>query len=102
MGLEPGRCEFVMPVLTAAYSDREDDGMVQKTLQAIMNNQIRVLQEKGLYISYKYLNYADKSQDPPIFFPLCMQLNSSYIVLFDAHPSFKPQYLLALHLRVSK
>ncbi|KAF5660340.1 FAD binding domain-containing protein [Fusarium denticulatum] len=64
LGLEPGGCEFVMAVLTAAYSDREDDGMVQKTVQAIMNNHIHVLQEKGLYISYKYLNYADKSQDP--------------------------------------
>ncbi|KAF5543821.1 FAD binding domain-containing protein [Fusarium mexicanum] len=64
LGPEPGGHEFVMAVLTTACSDREDDGKVQKALQVIMNNQIRVLQDEGLYISFKYFNYADKSQGP--------------------------------------
>ncbi|KAF5008182.1 hypothetical protein FDECE_5515 [Fusarium decemcellulare] len=64
LGLGPGGKDLVMAVLTAAYSDREDNVRVQRVLQLVMDNQIRVTQQKGLYIPYKYLNYADKSQDP--------------------------------------
>ena len=53
-----------MSVITAVYANAADDAIVQKNLQAIVSKHENILHSKGLYIPYKYLNYADKSQDP--------------------------------------
>jgi hypothetical protein len=64
LGLEPGRRDQVLTVLTAAYTFAEDDENVQTGMERIIATLEGILQERGLYMPYKYLNYADKSQDP--------------------------------------
>ncbi|PGH21389.1 hypothetical protein AJ80_03306 [Polytolypa hystricis UAMH7299] len=63
-GLEPGRKDIVISVLTAAYANAADDDIVEERLHAIVDKHVAILEREGLYIPYKYLNYADKSQDP--------------------------------------
>lgn len=53
-----------MSVITAAYANAADDGVVQKYLKAITKKHENILRSKGLYLPFKYLNYADLSQDP--------------------------------------
>lgn len=53
-----------MSVITAVYANAADDEVIQKWLQAIVGKHESMLRSKGLYIPFKYLNYADKSQDP--------------------------------------
>ena len=55
---------MVMSVITAAYADAADDDVAQKGIQAIVDKHEQILRREGLSIPFKYLNYADKSQDP--------------------------------------
>lgn len=55
---------MVMSVITAAYANAADDDVVQKYLREITNRHENILRSKGLYLPFKYLNYADISQDP--------------------------------------
>ena len=64
LGLEAGRRDEVVSVITAAYTNHEDDEEVQKGMEEIIAKQGGMLKEKGLYSPYQYLNYADISQDP--------------------------------------
>ncbi len=53
-----------MSVVTASFTNKADDDTVQRGMQAIVDQHEDILRRKGLYIPYRYLNYADKSQDP--------------------------------------
>lgn len=64
LGLPPGEKDLVLSVLTAAYANADDDDTVQKAMEAIIEKHEEITRQKGLYIPFKYLNYADKSQDP--------------------------------------
>ena len=64
MGLTPGESDVVISVLTVAYTNAADDAVVQKGIQAIVDKHEGILRREGLYIPFKYLNYADISQDP--------------------------------------
>lgn len=64
LGLPPGEKDLVLSVLTAAYANADDDDVVQRGMQAIVDEHNRLTREKGLFIPFQYLNYADKSQDP--------------------------------------
>ncbi|KAL8923180.1 MAG: hypothetical protein Q9208_004743 [Pyrenodesmia sp. 3 TL-2023] len=63
-GLTPGQTDVAMSVITAAYANAADDGTVQRYLKAITKKHENILRNKGLYLPFKYLNYADLSQDP--------------------------------------
>jgi len=64
LGLPAGQKDLVMSVLTAAYAREEDDDVVQRGMQAIVDKHNAVTRTRGLHIPFQYLNYADKSQDP--------------------------------------
>ncbi|KAF2103683.1 FAD-binding domain-containing protein [Rhizodiscina lignyota] len=64
LGLPAGETDFVVTVLTAAYANAADDDTVQKGMEDIVVKQEDLCRQKGLYIPYQYLNYADRSQDP--------------------------------------
>lgn len=64
LGLVPGETDLVLSVLTAAYANEDDDEIVQKGMQAIVDKHNDISRQKGLFIPFQYLNYADKSQDP--------------------------------------
>lgn len=64
LGLEAGRKDEVVSVLTAAYTYRDDDERVQTVMEELIATHERLLKDRGLYISYQYLNYADIYQDP--------------------------------------
>lgn len=64
LGLEAGRKDEVVSVITAAYTYREDDEAVQTGMEDIIAKHEASLKERGLYIPYQYLNYADRSQHP--------------------------------------
>ena len=64
LGLVPGEKDVVMGLLTAAYTNSADDDVVMENVKAIVKKQEDTLQEEGLLLDFKYLNYADKSQDP--------------------------------------
>lgn len=64
LGLKPHQQDEVMSVLTASYSNKADDTVVQAGMQKIVDAHVNILKKKGLYLPFQYLNYADKSQDP--------------------------------------
>lgn len=64
LGLEPGEKDEVVSVLTAAYTNREDDEAVQAGMQSIINAHKAILEERGLLMPFQYLNYADVTEDP--------------------------------------
>lgn len=64
LGLEPGRKDEVLAVITSAYTSKEDDEVVQKGMEAISAAHEASLKKRGLYIPFQYLNYADIYQDP--------------------------------------
>ncbi|KAH9226154.1 hypothetical protein K456DRAFT_1933883 [Colletotrichum gloeosporioides 23] len=64
LGLTPGAKDEVMSVLTAAYTKRADDEVVLTGMQSIIYAHKDMLQQRGLLISFQYLNYADITQDP--------------------------------------
>lgn len=63
LGLKPGDTSTVMSVITAAYTNPADDAVVRQRLAAIVDKHERLLRKQRLYIDFKYLNYADISQD---------------------------------------
>lgn len=64
LGLPPGKTDSVISVITAAYENACDDDFVLDHLQDMVDTHVGILRRKGLYLPFKYLNYADKSQDP--------------------------------------
>jgi hypothetical protein len=64
LGLPPGGEDVVMSVITVSYSKKSDDDTVRGGLQAIIIKHEEILRREGVYIGWKYLNYADKLQDP--------------------------------------
>ncbi|KAL2132715.1 hypothetical protein VTI74DRAFT_3453 [Chaetomium olivicolor] len=64
LGLPPGGEDLVMSVITVSYSERTDDEVVREGLRAIVDKHEDILRRQGVYIPWKYLNYADKLQDP--------------------------------------
>jgi hypothetical protein len=47
-----------------AYNNAADDSEALKGLQNIVDQHVALLQKAKLYLPFKYLNYADVSQDP--------------------------------------
>jgi len=64
LGLPPGGEDIVMSVITVSYSDKASDGVVRERLQVIVKTHEDILRKHEVYIPWKYLNYADKLQDP--------------------------------------
>jgi hypothetical protein len=64
LGLPPGGEDLVMSVITVSYSESADDEVVREGLAAIIHKHEDILRREEVYIPWKYLNYADKLQDP--------------------------------------
>ncbi|KAI4237076.1 MAG: hypothetical protein LQ349_002123 [Xanthoria aureola] len=63
MGLEANQHDVVMCIVTAAWTNPADDARVQQLVTSIVDKHERVVRKQRLYIPFKYLNYADISQD---------------------------------------
>lgn len=64
LGVPANARDLGMWVLTGLWNKASDDKKVVNTVQTIQEKSERVLQKKRLLIRFKYLNYADVSQDP--------------------------------------
>ncbi|KAL4738957.1 FAD-binding domain-containing protein [Aspergillus similis] len=64
LGQAAGETDVVIGLVTVAFDNASDQERALDGLRSIVNSHIRVLRNAGLYIPFKYLNYADKSQDP--------------------------------------
>jgi hypothetical protein len=64
LGLPPGGEDVVMSVITVAYSRKADDEVVRQRVTDMIKTHEGILHEAGVYLPWKYLNYADYTQDP--------------------------------------
>ncbi|KAK3988689.1 hypothetical protein QBC44DRAFT_243013 [Cladorrhinum sp. PSN332] len=64
LGLAPNQKDLVLAVVGAAWDEKKDDETVNKAIRAIVSQQEKVLQQQKLWIPFKYLNYADVSENP--------------------------------------
>ncbi|ORY18401.1 hypothetical protein BCR34DRAFT_529255 [Clohesyomyces aquaticus] len=64
LGVPPNAKDLGMWVLTGLWNKAADDDTVTKALTTILQKSERVLLEKNLSIGFKYLNYADVTQNP--------------------------------------
>lgn len=62
-GLTPGKTDYVIVDMTAAYSNESDDALVEKEMNDIVDKQKALLKSGGYLIDFVYLNYADISQN---------------------------------------
>lgn len=63
-GLTPGKTDYVIVDMTAAYADESDDALVEAAMNDIVDRQKALLASGGHLVDFVYLNYADVSQDP--------------------------------------
>ncbi|KAL2017451.1 hypothetical protein VTK56DRAFT_2107 [Thermocarpiscus australiensis] len=61
-GLEGGRTDYVMMLMTAAYANAADDERVRAGVTDIVRAQRGLLSRKGYLLKFIYANYADKTQ----------------------------------------
>ncbi|MCJ1286798.1 hypothetical protein MMC26_006144 [Xylographa opegraphella] len=64
LGLPVLDTNLVLMVFTGAWANVADDSTVTNAMQFIVSHQEAVLQRAGLLIGFKYLNYADVTQNP--------------------------------------
>ncbi|RFU80154.1 oxidoreductase, fad-binding [Trichoderma arundinaceum] len=62
-GLTPGKTDYVLIDMTAAYDNAADDALVEGTINTIVKKQRSMLKSRGYLIDFIYLNYADISQN---------------------------------------
>ena len=63
LGLDADATNIVMATVTAGYPNAADDAKVQPAISSLVGQMEKMLQGKGVYLPFKYLNYADVSQD---------------------------------------
>ncbi|KAL4746124.1 hypothetical protein BDW72DRAFT_210713 [Aspergillus terricola var. indicus] len=63
LGLNANERDMVLATLTVLYDHAADDSVVLGELNNIVTAQTELLKQAGLYSEFKYLNYADISQD---------------------------------------
>lgn len=61
-GLDAGRTDYAMMLMTAAYANAADDERVRVGITNIVRAQRGLLRRKGYLIDFVYPNYADKSE----------------------------------------
>ncbi|KAM7194542.1 hypothetical protein V8F20_007898 [Naviculisporaceae sp. PSN 640] len=61
-GLQAGRTDYAMMLMTAAYANAADDAVVREGVNGIVQAMKALLRTKGYLIDFVYANYADKSQ----------------------------------------
>ena len=64
MGLAANDKSLAMWVLTGLWNKATDDAAVNEALQSIVDQSEALLRQQGLSIPFKYLNYADVTQNP--------------------------------------
>ena len=62
LGLEAGRTDYAMMLMTAAYANAADDERVRAGVTDIVRAQRGLLHRKGYLLEFVYANYADKTQ----------------------------------------
>lgn len=60
--LTPGKTDYVIVDMTAAYSNESDDALVETAMNGIVDKQKALLASGGYLVDFVYLNYADVSQ----------------------------------------
>lgn len=60
--LTPGKTDYVIVDMTAAYSNESDDALVETAMNDIVDKQKALLAAGGYLVDFVYLNYADVSQ----------------------------------------
>ena len=61
-GLDAGRTDYVMMLMTAAYANAADDDRVRDGILSIVRDQRGLLRRNRYLIDFVYANYADKTQ----------------------------------------
>lgn len=52
-----------MATVTATYSNERDQRTVLRGIRTMVDKHEKVLKARGVYLPFKYINYADESQD---------------------------------------
>ena len=63
LGLDPSDPPLVLYLLTATWNNAADDNLAQTTAKQVIDDVETTAEQKGLYSAYKYLNYADGTQN---------------------------------------
>lgn len=64
LGLPANGRDISLWVFTGAWNNAADDEAVITTMQSITDQSEAALKKQGLLLPYKYLNYADVTQNP--------------------------------------
>ncbi|KAL6856710.1 hypothetical protein J3F83DRAFT_375249 [Trichoderma novae-zelandiae] len=62
-GLKPGKTDYVLIDMTAAYNNASDDALVESVINDIVKKQRALLTSSKYLVDFIYLNYADISQN---------------------------------------
>ncbi|PTB64859.1 FAD-binding domain-containing protein [Trichoderma citrinoviride] len=62
-GLTPGKTDYVLIDMTAAYDNASDDALVESVINDIVKQQRALLKSSKYLVDFIYLNYADISQN---------------------------------------
>ncbi|KAI4131250.1 MAG: hypothetical protein LQ338_001344 [Usnochroma carphineum] len=63
LGLDPAQGPLVNCLLTGTWNDTADDALATGTAVSLFDVIESAARQRGLYVPYKYLNYADGGQD---------------------------------------
>ncbi|KAF2281160.1 FAD-binding domain-containing protein [Westerdykella ornata] len=64
LGLDPKITDYVMATVTAVYTNERRNGRkVRLAIRNMVDGQEKMLRKKGIYLPFKYVNYADESQE---------------------------------------
>ncbi|KAK1955991.1 FAD-binding domain-containing protein [Colletotrichum sublineola] len=61
-GLEAGKTDYAMMLMTAAYANEADDEKVRVAILDMVRAQRGLLRRRGYLVDFVYTNYADRSQ----------------------------------------
>ncbi|KAK4457039.1 hypothetical protein QBC42DRAFT_320204 [Cladorrhinum samala] len=64
LGYPANQKDIVMSMIGASWDNKSDDAAAYRAIRSIVSQHQRLVQQQGLYIPFKYLNYADVSQNP--------------------------------------
>lgn len=64
LGQAVNETDLVIGLVTVGFDNASDEDKALNGLRRIVSAHVAVLQRAGLYIPFKYLNYADQSQEP--------------------------------------
>lgn len=64
LGLNPSDGPLINALLTSSWSESSDDELINETAAKFIDDIETLAREEGVYRSFIYLNYANKTQNP--------------------------------------